>query len=64
MNQQHSLAVKKANDIHSCIRQSITSTLREVILSLYSVSGEAVPGVSGVLRPVLGFTVCNMDFLS
>ena len=36
MRQQCALAAKKGHSILGCIRKSITSRLREVILSLYS----------------------------
>lgn len=63
MSQQRSLAMRNANGICSCIRQSITSRLRELMLPLYSPTGEAVPVVPGVQCPILDFSICNMVFL-
>jgi len=36
MSQQHALPAKAANDVLGCIRKSIASRLREVILAFYS----------------------------
>jgi len=52
MSHQCALAAKKPNGILGCIKSSVVSRSREVLLPLYTVRPSKAP--SGVLCPVLG----------
>jgi len=54
MSQQCTLVAKKASGILECIKKSVTSKSRKVLLPPLLCPGEAP---SGVLRPVLGSPV-------
>ena len=49
MNQKHALVTKAASSIWGCIRQSVASRTREVILTLLTTGAATL----GVLCPVL-----------
>jgi len=61
MNQQRVLMLKKANGILGCIKRSVTSRSREVVLPFYSALIRPYPGV---LYPVLGSPVQKMAGIS
>jgi len=53
MTQQCALAAQKANHILGCIKKSMASMSREVILPLYSTLVSRLSGPPGVLPPAL-----------